>query len=169
MKNLLYIFLGIGMILIWSCSDEKELTNNICANDFAEYNYNGTLFNTMHSPDQGEILTPSGESCGIGAVINLSQNILTLRIFGEDQDLNIHTEITNLNEEGKFRFLEYTNNDITSSFNNLTLNNQNFILIEELDTLANTIKGEFNFKIENSIGDTITVTNGLFNCSFSSF
>ncbi len=169
MKNLLYLFLGLGMISIWSCSDEEELPNNICVNDFAEYYYNGTIFNTMHMPDQGEVLTPSGESCGIGAVINLSQNILTLRIFGEEQDLNIHADITNLNEEVEFRFLEYTNNNITSSFNNLTLDDQNFILIEELDTSANTIKGSFNFKIENSIGDTITVTNGFFNCSYSSF
>lgn len=123
----------------------------------------------MHIPDQGEILTPSGESGGIGAVLNLSANILTLRIFGEEQKLNIHADITNLNEDLEFRFLEYTNNNITSSFNNLPLDDQNYILIEELDTIANKIKGKFNFKIENSAGDSISVTNGLFNCSYNSF
>lgn len=168
MKNLLYIFLGLGMIALWSCSDDDELTSNVCENDFAEYSLNGTLFTTTHLPDQGEILTTSGESCGIGAVIDENQNILTLRIFGSEQELNIHTNVTNLNEEGAFRFLQYTNNNVTSSFNNL-LDDQNFILIEELDTSASTIKGTFNFKIENSLGDTIIVTNGLFNCSFHSF
>jgi len=169
MKNLLCIFLGLGMILIWSCSDDENLSNNICADDYAEYYYNGTLFNTMHLPDQGEVLTQSGESCGIGAVINENQNILTMRIFDEEHHLNIHADVTNLNQEVGFRFLELTNSNTTSTLNDLTLNDQNFILIEELDTLANTIRGKFNFKIEDTSGDTVTVTSGIFDCSYSSF
>lgn len=175
MKNLLYIFLGLGIILFCSCSNkdkivnEENLTNNACANDYATYYHNGTLFNTVFSPDGGEIMTPNGENCGIGATLNESANILTMRIFDEEQHLSIHADITNLNEALNFRFLEHTNNNIISTFNDLTLDDQNYILITELDTLGKTIKGEFKFKIENSIGDTITVTDGLFNCSYYSF
>jgi hypothetical protein len=174
MKNLRYIFLGLGVMALWSCSDDEKLTNNeemtsnVCEDDFAEYSVNDTVFATMHLPNQGEILTTSGESCGIGAVIDENQNNLILRIVGEEQALSIHADVTNINVEEAFRFLEYTNNDVTTSFTNL-LDDENFILVEELDTSASTIKGTFNFKIENSLGDTITVTNGVFNCSFHSF
>mgnify|MGYP006924550376 CR=1 FL=1 len=169
MKNLLCIFLGLGMIFIWSCSDNKKSGSSACLNDNAEYYYNGVLFNTMHLPEEGEILTLNGESCGIGAAYNTSQNILTLRILGEDQDLNIHAEVTDLNTELGFRFLQYTNNNTISSFNDVQSDSQNYILIEELDTLANTIRGEFKFQIQDPNGDKITVDNGMFNCSINTF
>lgn len=169
MKNLIYLFLGLGITLILSCSEEETPAIDLCDDNHAEYYFNDTLFQTMHVPDGGEILTPSGTNCGIGVVVNESNNLLILRIFGEEQQINIHTYITNLNEEEEFSFLEYTKNDINSTFENLILNHQNFILITELDTLENTIKGAFDFKIENSAGDTMSITNGMFNSSYHEF
>lgn len=173
MKNLLYLFLGLGMIMICSCATEEEeeekTTTNQCTDDYAEFYYDNTLFRTAYLPEGGELLTVSGESCGIGVAFSEMANILTLRILGEGQALNIHTELTNLNEEGEFRFLEYTNSNINSTFDNLILDAENYILIEEMDPSANTIKGKFKFKIANAIGDTISVTDGLFNCSYHSF
>jgi len=90
-----------------------------------------------------------------------------LRIFGEGQDINMHTNIVNLNEETAFSFIEYTND--SSTFDSLDEDNQNFILIEELDTTEKTIKGTFGFKIENASGEFVTITNGSFNCSYHGF
>ena len=173
MKNLLYLFLGFGMILNYSCAAdeeaEEETTLSSCADDYAEFYYNDVLFRTAYLAGGGEIVTSSGENCGIGIVHHKAADILTLRIFGEGQGLNIHTEMTNLNEEGDFRFLEYTHPTISTIFDNLIMDGQNYILIEEMDSIANTIKGKFEFKIENGVGDTILVTNGLFNCTYQSF
>jgi len=175
MKNLLFIFLGLGMTLIWSCDDEaavvieEEMPIEYCTTDYAQYNYNGTDIQTVHTPGGGEIMTQDGENCGIGAVLNTSQNILTMRIFTETQHLNIHMDIVNLNEPSNFRFLEYTDNDVVTTFQNLDLSDENFIIVEELDEVANMVKGTFTFEIESSTGELITVTDGVFNCSFGSF
>lgn len=179
MKNLLYIFLGLVMILNLGCSgwldeplpleEKEEGPTIICENDHAEFHLNGTLIETMHMPDQGEILTANGESCGIGAGLSLSQNSMTMRIFGENYNIGIGMNTTILNEEQGFRFLSFKQNDVVTSFDNLAIDDQNSILIEELDMVTNIIKGKFNFQIENSAGEIIKVTDGSFSCSFFSF
>ena len=169
MKNLAYLFLMLGMI--WSCSvsvdEQPEVT--YCQNDYAEYYFNDVLFQTTYTPEGGEFLTPSGINCGITAVLDTARNKLILRIVGDGQGVNLHADVTNLNEEVEFSFVEYTNDNSSSTFNQLIPDHQNFIFIEEVNSMTEKIEGKFRFDIENSTGETMSITDGTFHCSYHKF
>jgi len=169
MKNLYFILLVALTIFILSCTTEDEAAMVLCENDFVEFFYNDTMFRTMHLPEQGEILTPSMESCGVGAALNKTANILTLRILGESQNLFINADLDNVVGDGELLNVEYTDEQMNSPYNNLMIDPQNYFIVEENDTISNTMSGIFRFKIENVTGEVMNITNGTFNCSYHAF
>jgi len=166
MKQLLPLTFTLGILLIFSCSKEDKAAVVLCDNDHAEFYYNGTLFNTALNPVGSEFMTPSGASCGIAAVLDESANNFTIHILGENHHINIRSEIGTLNSQTDFRYIRYTNSDMSSAFENLTTANENYIIIEELDRENNTVKGSFSFTIENDEGDVAEISEGEFSCTY---
>lgn len=152
------------MTFIWSCSDDEA--SNKCVDDYAEFYYEDTLFRTSYTPDMGELFNPRPESCGTAATLSENSNSFQLRLGVEGQAINMIALVPNLFEKYEFTDIDYENFQFEKTFNTLIPNFQNYIQINELDIYGNSIKGEFSFKLKNSTGDTIIITNGKFNCPY---
>jgi len=160
------MFSILAILALWSCG-EKELPEvNFCTDDNAEFYANNTLVNTTHTPGGGEILTPGGENCGLGAVYFENSQILTMRIFVENHSIYINAEISSLNQELEFSNVDYTNTSTNTIYSDLIESSDNFILVESLDTTDNSMNGTFNFQVANDEGETMNITNGSFDCFF---
>lgn len=172
MKNFLFISLTVSVFLILSCSKtepQQETVFEFCDDNYAEYQYNNSGFATEYTPGGGEITTPDGENCGISGVLDEGANMFLLKVFNEGQSLTLRFEPAGINEQGEFLFVQYSNSDMDSTFDQLSSDYQNYILIEEYNDVENTIRGQFDFTVENEMGESIVINNGIFDCSFHRF
>lgn len=172
MKHFLFITMILGMFLIISCTiSEPQVAVPIeyCIGNYAEFQFNSRLISTEYSPGGGGIITPDGESCGINGVLDEASNSLVLTILKGGQNLTLQFEIANLNEQGGFIYVRYTNDHVTTVFDELSADYQNYVLIEEFNDTENNIKGVFDFKAVNGIGDTVLINEGVFECTFYRF
>ncbi len=173
MKILPFSIVGLLLVVFVSCSDSDVPNDDTfvhdCSSDYASYTYGDNIFETKVQADQGEILTPNGSSCGIGAALDENNLIFTLRLFGEGPNLMMRAELGSLNEFINFSALEYTYNDTNIDEESLVGDHNNYILISSLDTETNEIEGEFSFWIKNVNDQIIMVENGTFTCNYHEF
>jgi len=170
MKQLLFLFLCIALLA--NCLPEPEpilqAPVDLCGSDHATYHSNNDLMETSLLPEGSEYNTPNGTACGISAVIDQNgEDLLFLVIEVEDQVLAVSANIESLTEVRDFRSVEIRTDETVYEF--LDPDFDNYLFIEEFDQNTNRLTGTFNFKLSDESGVTIEVTDGAFDCEFSTF
>ena len=169
MKYFSLALLLCSLTLVFSCTEGDEVVVDVfgCDNNSAEYAYNDSLITTSFQSNESDVVTPNGVNCGIGAVIDLNANRLTLRIHAEDHSMTMGVLLGDLNDLQEVQSVTYIDDSMDSPFT-LAEDGIRMFTLSEMNTSNMNMMGSFNFVVRNSYGLS-TISSGEFTCEYQSF
>ncbi len=172
MKNLIFLLFTATLFLATACDKEDDIATTSTSNNH----------DILRCKINGENWTPAGEGFDVISPVELNyySDDGDLRLIAGNSTLNsnfkgaivFHSQNISLGEnsitENESNFYIQNNDNINECkyYGDLSPNFDNYVFVNQIDSINYFIKGEFQFSAINDCQDTIRVTEGYFDLNY---